>query len=520
MIRFVRNSFRLLAMARTLARYDALFPLALVPGGKVVAFLARLTAPFSRRSDLPPGKRLARALEELGPAFIKLGQTLATRSDLIGDDVAADLSSLQDRLPPFSAKVAKRIITEQLAEPFDMLFAEFDDEPVAAASIAQVHFATTTDGREVAVKVLRPDIRYRFARDMDLFYWIAELVELTQPRLRRLKPIETVKALEDSVHLEMDLRFEAAAASEFRDNFEDDPTYYIPQIDWERTAEHVMTMERVKGVRIDNVEALDRMGVDRSNLLAKAAGAFFQQVFRDGFFHADMHPGNLFVDENGRVSLVDFGIMGRVDKQTRLYLAEMLLGFLTRDYHRVAEVHFEAGYVPRNQSLENFQQACRSIGEPILGKELADISVGRLLGQLFQITEQFGMETQPQLLMLQKTMIVAEGLSRILSPNENMWELSRPLIEDWMRENLGPEAKIKEATLQAGTMLRRLPRVLEAAEQASSVFTEQGLRLHPETVAAMRGKPSNGQSKPSGISRQSLVMWVAIAALAVAVYLK
>ncbi|MFC4237990.1 2-polyprenylphenol 6-hydroxylase [Thalassospira xianhensis] len=519
MIRFVRNSFRLLGMARTLARHDALFPLALVPGGKVLAFLARLTAPFSKRSDLRPGQRLARALEELGPAFIKLGQTLATRADLIGDDVAADLSSLQDRLPPFSAMIAKRIITEQLDGPFEALFSEFDDTPVAAASIAQVHFATTSDGREVAVKVLRPDIKARFARDLDLFYWVSEIVELTQPRLRRLKPVETIKTLEDSVHLEMDLRFEASAASEFRDNFEADPTYYVPQIDWERTAEHVITMERVKGVRIDNVEALDRMGVDRSSLLAKAAGAFFQQVFRDGFFHADMHPGNLFVDETGKVSIVDFGIMGRVDRQTRLYLAEMLLGFLTRDYRRVAEVHFEAGYVPRNQSLENFQQACRSIGEPILGKELADISVGRLLGQLFQITETFGMETQPQLLMLQKTMIVAEGLSRILSPNENMWELSRPLIEEWMRENLGPEAKIAEATRQAGTMLRRLPRVLEAAEQASAVFTDQGLRLHPDTVAAMRGR-SNGQRSSGGISKQSVLLWVAIAALAVALFVK
>ncbi len=517
MIRFVRNSFRLLGMARTLARHDALFPLALVPGGKVLAFFARLTAPFSRRSDLRPGRRLARALEELGPAFIKLGQTLATRADLI--DVAADLSSLQDRLPPFSAKIAKRIITEQLDGPFETLFSEFDDTPVAAASIAQVHFATTSDGREVAVKVLRPDIKTRFARDLDLFYWVAEIAELTQPRLRRLKPVETIKTLEDSVHLEMDLRFEASAASEFRDNFEADPTYYVPQIDWERTAEHVITMERVKGVRIDNVEALDRMGVDRSALLAKAAGAFFQQVFRDGFFHADMHPGNLFVDETGKVSIVDFGIMGRVDRQTRLYLAEMLLGFLTRDYRRVAEVHFEAGYVPRNQSLENFQQACRSIGEPILGKELADISVGRLLGQLFQITETFGMETQPQLLMLQKTMIVAEGLSRILSPNENMWELSRPLIEEWMRENLGPEAKIAEATRQAGTMLRRLPRVLEAAEQASAVFTDQGLRLHPDTVATMRGR-SNGQRSSGGVSKQSILLWVAIAALAVALFVK
>jgi len=249
MIRFVRNSFRLLGMARTLARYDALFPLALVPGGKVLAFFARLTAPFSRRSDLRPGRRLARALEELGPAFIKLGQTLATRADLIGDDVAADLSSLQDRLPPFSAKIAKRIITEQLDGPFETLFSEFDDTPVAAASIAQVHFATTSDGREVAVKVLRPDIKARFARDLDLFYWVSEIVELTQPRLRRLKPVETIKTLEDSVHLEMDLRFEASAASEFRDNFESDPTYYVPQIDWERTAEHVMTMERVKGSR-------------------------------------------------------------------------------------------------------------------------------------------------------------------------------------------------------------------------------------------------------------------------------
>jgi ubiquinone biosynthesis protein len=517
MIRFVRNSFRLITMARTLARHDALFPLDLVPGGKVLAMLARLTAPFSGGSTLPQGRRLARALEELGPAFIKLGQTLATRADLIGDDVAADLSSLQDRLPPFPASIAKRLISTQLGAPFDALFVEFDEIPVAAASIAQVHFAKTLDGREVAIKVLRPDIAVRFARDLDLFYWVAEIVEWTQPRLRRLKPIETIKTLEDSVKLEMDFRFEASAASEFRENFKDDPTYYIPEIDWERTAQHVLTMERVKGVRIDNVDALDQMGINRTELLAKAAAAFFQQVFRDGFFHADMHPGNLFVDETGRVSVVDFGIMGRVDRQTRLYLAEMLLGFLTRDYRRVAEIHFEAGYVPRNQSLENFQQVCRSIGEPILGKELADISVGRLLGQLFQVTETFGMETQPQLLMLQKTMIVAEGLSRILSPNENMWNLSRPLIEEWMRDNLGPEAKIAEATRQAGAMLRRLPGVIEAAERASGVLTEQGLKLHPDTVAAMRGRGGKGGGS---ILKNGVLLWVAIIALAVAVILK
>ncbi|MFH1806049.1 MAG: 2-polyprenylphenol 6-hydroxylase [Pseudomonadota bacterium] len=517
MIRFVRNSFRLITMARTLARHDALFPLTLVPGGRILAGLARLTAPFSRNPSLAPGRRLARALEELGPAFIKLGQTLATRADLIGDDVAADLSSLQDRLPPFSGAIAKKIITEQLGGPFELLFAEFDETPVAAASIAQVHFATTPDGRDVAIKVLRPDIERRFARDLDLFYWAAELVELTQPRLRRLKPVETIKTLEDSVRLEMDFRFEASAASEFRDNFAGDPTYYVPQIDWERTARHVLTMERVHGVRIDNVEALDAMGINRTELLARAAAAFFQQVFRDGFFHADMHPGNLFVDENGLVSVVDFGIMGRVDRQTRLYLAEMLLGFLTRDYRRVAEVHFEAGYVPRDQSVENFQQACRSIGEPILGKPLADISVGRLLGQLFQVTETFGMETQPQLLLLQKTMIVAEGLSRILSPNENMWELSRPLIEDWMRDNLGPEARIADVTRQAGTMLRRLPHVLEAAERVSGVMTDQGLKLHPETVAAMRGRSAN---RRGGVSKNAMLLWVAIVALGVALFLK
>jgi ubiquinone biosynthesis protein len=517
MFRFLRNSFRLIGMARTLARHDALFPLALVPGGRLLAFMARLTAPFSRRSDLPPGRRLARALEELGPAFIKLGQTLATRADLIGEDVAADLSSLQDQLPPFSAAIARRIIAEQLGEPFETIFAVFDETPVAAASIAQVHFATTPDGREVAVKVLRPDIETRFSRDLDLFYWIAEIAEMTQPWVRRLKPVQTVKTLEDSVKLEMDFRFEAAAASEFRDNFADDPTYYIPEIDWERTAKHVLTMERVRGVRIDDVAALEEMGINRTELLAKAASAFFQQVFRDGFFHADMHPGNLFVDETGQVSVVDFGIMGRVDRQTRLYLAEMLLGFLTRDYRRVAEVHFEAGYVARNQSLENFQQACRSIGEPILGKELSDISVGRLLGQLFQITETFGMETQPQLLMLQKTMIVAEGLSRILSPNENMWNLARPLIEEWMRDNLGPEARIAEVTRQAGAALRRLPGALEAAERASGVLTEQGLKLHPDTVAAMRGRSGN---RRGGISKNTLLLWVAIAALAVAVVLK
>jgi ubiquinone biosynthesis protein len=314
--------------------------------------------------------------------------------------------------------------------------------------------------------------------------------------------------LAQSVRLEMDLRFEAAGASELRDNFKDDPTFHVPRIDWRRTARRVLTLERVVGDRVDDRAALLAAGHDPQEIMRKAASAFFNQVFRDGFFHADLHPGNLFIDRDGAIVAVDFGIMGRLDRKTRHYLADMLLAFLTGDYARVADVHFEAGYVPPNQSRTAFAQACRAIGEPILGRPLHEISLGRLLAQLFQVTEQFAMETQPQLLLLQKTMVVAEGVGRLLDPTVNIWLLARPLIEVWMRENRGPEARIKDAALDAFEAFERLPALLRSIERAATMIGEgDGLPLHRDSLTAL--------ARRGAIELLGLPLWIIAIALTV-----
>jgi ubiquinone biosynthesis protein len=457
---------------------------------------------------LRPGQRLAAALQRLGPSFIKLGQVLSTRADLLGEQVAADLSSLQDRLPPFPGNEACRIIEEELGRPVSALFLSFDDEAIAAASIAQVHFAVTTTGEPVAVKVLRPGIAHAFARDLDLFFWLADLIERTQPGLRRLKPVQVVQTLWESVRIEMDLRFEAAAASELGENFAGDEGFRVPRVDWLRTSQRVLTLERVSGVRADDRERLIAAGHDIDRILQCAASSFFNQVFRDGFFHADLHPGNLFIDEKGAIVVVDFGIMGRLDRRTRYFLADMLIGFLTGDYRRVADVHFAAGYVPSGQSRETFAQACRSIGEPILGRPLNEISIGRLLAQLFQVTEQFAMETQPQLLLLQKTMVLVEGVGRRLNPDVNIWALARPLIEDWMRNNRGPEAQAYDAVAELATTLRRIPEIVRDLERAVADVADGGLRLHPATIDELirRGEQAAHPLRAP--------IWVAVLALA------
>lgn len=493
MIRSLRNLGRLITIARVLARHDAL-KVVDIPAIHVLTGLWRL----GRKPAHPgrPGQRLAAALSELGPTFIKLGQALSTRADLLGEEIAADLSELQDQLPPFPAQAARTIIEEDLGRPLDQLYRSFDDVPVAAASIAQVHFAVTQEGEEVAVKVLRPGVEQAFARDLDLLAWLAEWAEIAQPSLKRLKPVEVVKTLAESVQIEMDLRFEAAAAAEMAENFAGDDGFYIPAVDWNRTARRVMTLERIIGLSVDEHDDLAKAGFKSEDILTRAAEAFFNMVFRDGFFHADMHPGNLFVDLQGRLVAVDFGIMGRVDKRTRRFLGEMLLGFLNGNYRRVAEVHFEAGFVPADKSVDNFTQACRSIAEPIMGKPLHEISIARLLGQLFQITETFSMQVQPQLLMLQKSMLVAEGVGRTLDPRINMWELARPLIESWMMQNLGPQARIKDGLSLAVSSLESLPRILAQTEQAASSLLSGGIRLHPDTVRAMRGEDGRRKGLP------------------------
>ena len=485
-LRATRNLARLIQIAWTLARHDALFWLdGLIAPGPVRA-IRRLGRSDVDSMGRRPGERLALALKALGPSFVKLGQTLATRADLLGEEVAADLSRLQDRLPPFPSDEAHAIVESEFGRPLGDLFASFDDKPVAAASIAQVHFAITAEGEPVAVKILRPGIVGAFARDLDLFLWLADLAERVQPGLSRLRPVEVVRTLADTVRFEMDLRFEAAAASELGENFAADTDFRVPRVDWTRTSRSVLTLERVAGIRVDDREALIAAGHDMDEILAKAARTFFNQVFRDGFFHADMHPGNLFIEASGGIVAVDFGIMGRLDRRTRTFLADMLVGFLSGDYRRVAEVHFAAGYVPARHSVDAFTQACRSIGQPIFGRPLHEISVARLLAQLFQITEQFEMETQPQLLLLQKTMVVVEGIGRRLDPTVNMWTLAQPLIEEWMRANRGPEARLVETEQATASLFERLPSLVDDLSKLVDHMSHGGgVRLHAETVDAI-----------------------------------
>jgi ubiquinone biosynthesis protein len=492
MYRAFRHIFRLLTIARTLQRHGALEPLGpLLEGSGLAPAIVRLARLFTRprlRVKVRAGQRLAAALSELGPAFIKLGQMLSTRADLLGEDIAADLSLLQDRLEPFGAAEARATIESEFGATVEELFVAFDDEPISAASIAQVHYASVAPSdrftsERVAVKVLRPGIERAFARDIDLMRWLALLVERTQPRLRRFKFTEVVETFAETVRMEMDLRLEAAAASELAENFDGDPTYRVPAVDWRRTARRVMTQERLTGIPMDDRDALVAAGHDITSVLEKAAAIFFKQVFRDGYFHADQHPGNMFVDAGGNIGAVDFGIMGRLDRKTRYYLADMLLAFIGRDYRRVAEVHFAAGYVPAYQSLDLFAQACRSIGEPIFGRPLNEISFASVLGQLFQISETFDMEVQPQLLLLQKNMLMAEGVSRRLNPDLNIWTLAQPLIETWMRENRGPEARLRNTATDLMQSLERLPALLSNVEKFMARWAEGGTWLNPDAAA-------------------------------------
>jgi ubiquinone biosynthesis protein len=476
--RFVRMA----KIARTLVAYDAFEALGLPELSPVAGRLAARL----RRRNLPAraGQRLALALAELGPGFIKLGQVLSTRADLVGEAVAGDLTDLQDRLAPFDFSHVRAAIEHAFERPLDDVFASIDETSVAAASIAQVHFATTTDGREVAVKVLRPGVEDAFARDVDLLAWLATLIERFAPRARRLKPQAVVETLARTVRMEMDLRLEAAACDELAKNFEGDAEFRVPRVDWTRTAKRVLTTERVAGIPIDERDRLIDAGHDPQEIAAKAARAFFRQVFRDGYFHADMHPGNIFVAADGALVAVDFGIMGRIDRPTRIVLADMLAGFLNQDYRQVADVHFRAGYVPATQDAGEFAQAARAIAEPILGLPLEQISLARLLAQLFEVTEQFQMETQPQLLLLQKSMLVCEGVGRKLDPRINMWTLARPLIEDWMRANRGPMARLNFGGEALLAKLEELPALVSNLDRAAAQIAGGGVRLHPDTLAA------------------------------------
>ena len=442
----------------------------------------------SKKPHKRKGERLAAAIERLGPTFIKLGQALSTRSDLIGEEIASDLAGLRDKLPPFPTATARQIIEEEFGKKIAELFTEFADIPVAAASIAQVHKATTMDGKIVAVKILRPEIEQAFARDLELFFWIAEIIEQRIHSLRRLKPVQVVQTFKETVFFELDLRFEAAAASEMADNLKKhDGGLSVPAVHWDLTSRRVLTCAWVDGIAFSDMEAIKNSGFAANDILAKASCSLFSQVFKDGFFHADLHPGNLFLDKNGDLVAVDFGIMGRLDIKSRIYIAEILRGFMTEDYKSVAAMHFDAGYVPATKSREAFTQACMAVARPIMGKPLNEISIAALLGQMFAIAAEFEMEVQPQLLLMQKTMMVAEGVGRMLNPSLNMWELATPLIEDWAKDNFGLKAKMRGAAEHAEEAARKLPHLLSHVENTlKNLGDANGIKLHPKTLEAMQ----------------------------------
>lgn len=495
MLRAFRNFLRLVGIALILKRYG------------VLAF-------WRGEWTADKGRRLSQALHALGPTFIKLGQALSTRADLIGQEAALALANLQDRLPPFSPDAARAIIEEQLGKPVEALFASFEREPTAAASIAQVHFATLLkDGSEVAVKILRPGIEKAFARDLELFYWLADLAQRFKPEWKRFRLPEVAATFDEMFTLELDLRFEAAAATKLRENLKNDRGFYVPKVHWETTAHRVLTTERIRGIPIGDVAALKATGHDTAKIIDIAAISIFKQVFRDGFFHADLHPGNLFVLPSGDIAVVDFGIMGRLDRQTRIYLAQIMHGFITEDYETLAKVHFDAGLVPAHKSVENFTLALMALAKPIIGHNLSEVSVGRLLGQLFTTAEAFDMEVQPHLLLLQKNMVITEGVGRMLNPNVNMWVVAQPLIEDWMRENFGAKARIKDHAKETVALLRTLPDLLRQAELALVKVNSGGLRLHPETESSM-------QATRSRIHRNWLIFAWAALVVAVVVYFK
>jgi len=512
--------FRMAAAGFVLARQGAFAlvdPEDLPALPKMALRLGRL---IERRGIDEPDRaaRLTAALNRLGPSYVKLGQFLATRPDIVGREASETLGRLRDEIEPFPEEQARASIEKALHRPVDEIFCSFSP-PIAAASIAQVHraeIASEGEVRPVAVKVLRPGIRQRFRRDLDTFFAGARLIERIDPESRRLRPVAVVDTLSRSVAIEMDLRLEAAALSEMAEATADDEGFRVPAVEWELTARDVLTLEWIDGLKLSDLDGLRAAGHDLPDLARRLMQSFLRHALRDGFFHADMHQGNLFVDAAGDIVAVDFGIMGRLGRAERRFLAEILFGFIRRDYHRIAEVHFSAGYVPAQHSVDDFAQALRAIGEPIHGQKASEISMARLLSLLFEVTELFDMQTRPELLLVQKTMVVVEGVARTLDPDFDMWSASEPVVATWIERHLGPAGQLELAADGVGALGRlvgELPRLAERAERLSAEFDrmgEKGLRLDPETIEMI------GRSEAHAARWGRVALWV-IAVVAVVV---
>ncbi|WP_037502029.1 2-polyprenylphenol 6-hydroxylase [Sphingomonas jaspsi] len=470
--------FRLLKWGRTLARHGALQGIERDP--MTPANVRRLCRIARFGLTMPANPNYAAALHDIGPAAIKLGQALATRPDLVGEAAAANLLQLQDSLPPTPFPAVRVQIEKALEAPIEALFSKFDEEPVGSASIAQVYRATTTEGREVAVKVLRPGIEEEFDKALETYEWAAAHVELLGGEAERLRPRMVIAYFKQWVRRELDFTREAASASELRDNMIAEPNFYVPEIDWSRTARRVLTLEWLDGIKLTKRDELIAAGHDLQQLASTLVRAFLRQAVVDGYFHADLHQGNLFALPDGRLAAVDFGIMGRINRQARLWLAEILYGLITGNYRRVAEIHFEAQYVPSHHNVDEFATALRAVGEPIRGLPVKQISVGRMLEGLFAITRDFDMQTQPHLLLLQKTMVMEEGVATALDPDLNMWEAAEPFLKDWLRTELGPEAYYADKIIDVVRALKKLPHLIDKID---AQYPEPGAAPPPPPLA-------------------------------------
>ncbi len=495
----INKIFTLIKIARKVALSDALKVISKIhqPPFFIKLFLNILSISFKKKNNLNNNQsdeeKLCKSLEGMGTTFIKLGQFLATRPDIISEELSKHLEKLQDKLPAFSKNEAEEIIKKNLGQDMFNSIINFS-EPIAAASIAQVHKAQINDDgtiKDVAIKILRPNIKKKFNEEIDALMLLAYLIESLIKKTKRLKLIEVVFLLKEITNHEMDLRFEAAAANEYYENTKNDAGFKVPKIYWNYTSEEVLTLDWVEGVSIREKNILKDKNIDIENIANDIIQHFLRHAVRDGFFHADMHQGNLLINNSGQIVPIDFGIMGRLDKLNRRFLAEILFGFIQRDYKKVAEVHILAGLVPKTVQLDELAQALRSIGEPIFGQSVKDISGGKLLKQLFNITEKFNMQTQPQLLLLQKTMVVVEGVARKLNPNTNIWSTSKPVLEKWLKQTKDPINNISETLKETSEVIKRLPefpKMMDKANQALTYLASGKIPDNSNSYSALKEK--------------------------------